>query len=146
MPPEKPPETLFCSIIYFHSSVRDEIRQNIQRLQHHPSIAIWATNNENEVAIRQNWYGTGKNFSLYNEDYVKLYVDTIMDEIQKIDKWREVLVSSPSNGNSEKEKENWIANNPQDPHFGDGKIKDHFTEDNELRDVFYFQFIFTPTT
>lgn len=32
--------------------------QNARRLQHHPSIAIWAGNNENEAALRQNWYGT----------------------------------------------------------------------------------------
>lgn len=39
----------------FLLSVRVEIEQNIRRLQSHPSIAVWAGNNENEAALRQNW-------------------------------------------------------------------------------------------
>ena len=34
----------------FLSSVRSEIRHQIRRLQHHPSLAIIAANNENEVS------------------------------------------------------------------------------------------------
>lgn len=33
----------------FLASVRTEIRHQVRRLQHHPSIAIFAGNNENEV-------------------------------------------------------------------------------------------------
>lgn len=36
-------------------SVRVEIKQNVRRIQSHPAIAIWAGNNENEAALRQNW-------------------------------------------------------------------------------------------
>jgi beta-galactosidase/beta-glucuronidase len=56
------------------SSVRLETNQNVRRLQHHPSIALWATNNENEVALRQNWYNTKMNFSGFAESYRRLYV------------------------------------------------------------------------
>ena len=39
----------------FLKNVKTEIRQQIRRLQHHPSIALWAGNNENEAALRGNW-------------------------------------------------------------------------------------------
>ena len=35
-----------------------EIEQQVNRLKHHPSIIVWAGNNENEAAISTNWYGT----------------------------------------------------------------------------------------
>lgn len=40
----------------FLESVSTEIIQNVRRLQFHPSIVIWAGNNENEAALRGNWY------------------------------------------------------------------------------------------
>lgn len=49
----------------------------VQRLKHHPSIILWAGNNENEKGLRQNWFDTDKNFSLYYHDYLQLYVNTI---------------------------------------------------------------------
>lgn len=39
----------------FLKSVEIEVEQNIRRLQRHPSILIWAGNNENEAALVQNW-------------------------------------------------------------------------------------------
>ena len=33
----------------FLKSVEDEIRHQVRRLQHHPCLAIWTGNNENEV-------------------------------------------------------------------------------------------------
>ena len=32
-----------------------EFRQFVRRVQHHPSIAVWAGNNENEAVLSQNW-------------------------------------------------------------------------------------------
>lgn len=93
----------------------------MRRLQHHPSIAIYATNNENEVALVQNWYGTNDDFAQFAEDYYKLYVDTIQDEIYQNDLFRHVLVSSPSNGLFGERANYTISKNPQDVHFGDGK-------------------------
>lgn len=103
----------------FLGLVREEVRSEVRRIQHHPSIAIFATNNENEVALRQNWYGTYSRFEEFAEDYRKLYVETVVDEIKKQDPSREVLTSSPSNGNYNGDREHGIGMNPQDIHYGD---------------------------
>lgn len=44
------------------------------RLKAHPSIVLWAGNNENEAALATNWYNTSDNFERYKKDYVALYV------------------------------------------------------------------------
>lgn len=37
------------------STVTEEVKHQVRLLQHHPSIVLWAGNNENEAALRQNW-------------------------------------------------------------------------------------------
>ena len=37
----------------------------VRRLQHHASMALWAGNNENEAALRGNWYQTDALFDTY---------------------------------------------------------------------------------
>lgn len=103
----------------FLDTVRSEVKTQVRRLQHHASIAIFATNNENEVALRQNWYGTNSRFQSFASDYRKLYVDTVTDEIAKHDLMRKVLTSSPSNGNYNGDREFGIGIDPQNPHYGD---------------------------
>lgn len=95
-----------------------EIEQNVIRLQHHPSIAVWAGNNENEGALRGNWYDTARDYERYKQEYIELYVNTIKPIVEYLDPDRRYLVSSPSNGR-ESEAEGYIANNPSDPHYGD---------------------------
>lgn len=102
----------------FHSSVYPEIKQVVRRLQHHPSIALWAGNNENEIALRGNWYGTAHNFEHYKAEYIKLYVDVIRPIVRENDPTRTYLVSSPSNG-LKSEEDGYIADNPADPKYGD---------------------------
>ncbi|KAL1122811.1 hypothetical protein AAG570_003137 [Ranatra chinensis] len=102
----------------FLNSVSTEIQQQVNRLQHHASIALWAGNNENEAALRENWYGTAHNFSLYKQDYIKLYVDTIKTAVKSADPTRPFLTSSPSNG-LETEKEGYVSENPQSSLYGD---------------------------
>ncbi|CAG4957469.1 unnamed protein product [Colias eurytheme] len=102
----------------FLESVKTEIEQQVKRLQYHPSIAVWAGNNENEVALRGNWYMTQTQFDRYKQEYVKLYVDTIKPIVESYDPSRRYLVSSPSNG-KKSEEDGYIAQNPYDPHYGD---------------------------
>lgn len=49
---QNPPIIIKSSL---NRSVEEEIRQNVRRIQSHPSIALWAGNNENEAALRSNW-------------------------------------------------------------------------------------------
>lgn len=63
-----------------------------------------------------------KNYDQYKADYVKLYIDTIMPIVIREDPSRPFLPSSPSNG-PESANEGWVAKDPQDLHFGDGKYK-----------------------
>lgn len=104
----------------FLDSVRTEVMRQVRRLQFHPSIAIFATNNENEVALSQHWYeNTTDHFELFANDYKKLYVSTVTDEINKNDPSREVLTSSPSNGNFNGDRSFGIGTDPQNAHYGD---------------------------
>uniref|UniRef100_T1GYJ2 Beta-mannosidase n=1 Tax=Megaselia scalaris TaxID=36166 RepID=T1GYJ2_MEGSC len=94
-----------------------KVRQNTQRIIHHPSIAIIATNNENEMAIAGHWWPIEEQ---YFDEYRQLYVKTVRDEIYNVIKTDniEVLVSSPSNGILS-EQENYLSNKPNDNQYGD---------------------------
>ena len=102
----------------FVQLVENEVRHQVMRLQSHPSIIIWSGNNENEVALRENWYGTSVDFNLYKKDYIKLYVETVKPLVELIDPTRPFIVSSPSNA-LESESEGWVAQNPRSPLYGD---------------------------
>lgn len=103
----------------FLQTVRVEIKQQIRRLQHHTSVVLWAGNNENEAALRGNWYGTRTNYSSFVSDYIALYVDTIKKIVTEEDATRDYLVSSPTNG-LKSEEEHYIAENPYSSLYGDG--------------------------
>lgn len=103
----------------FLENVRVEIKQQIRRLQYHTSIILWAGNNENEAALRGNWYGTGTNYSSFASDYIALYVNTIKKVVTEEDETRNYLISSPTNG-LKSEEENYIAENPYSSLYGDG--------------------------
>ncbi|CAH0385284.1 unnamed protein product [Bemisia tabaci] len=109
----------------FLSSVAVEVDQQVKRLQHHPSIAIWAGNNENEAALVQNWYNTSTNERQYRADYVKLYVDTIMPIMKRVDPNRMYVTSSPSNG-LETLMENYLSKDPQSSLYGDRHYYDYY--------------------
>ena len=59
----------------------------MRRLKHHASILVWAGSNENEKALRQDWFhvrgilsklfNIGKDYNRYYHDFYKLYVRTI---------------------------------------------------------------------
>ena len=65
-------------------------------------------------------YGTALNFNQYKEDYITLYVDTIRPLVLELDDSRSYVVSSPSNG-IKSENDGYIAQNPGDSLYGDGK-------------------------
>ncbi|XP_015586922.1 beta-mannosidase isoform X2 [Cephus cinctus] len=101
----------------FLESVKAEVEQNVKRLKNHPSIVLWAGNNENEAALYGNWYGTGST-SIYQEDYIRLYVNVIKAEVNRIDPARPFVVSSPSDGLFTEEN-NYVGPNPYSNLYGD---------------------------
>ncbi|XP_075222154.1 beta-mannosidase-like [Lycorma delicatula] len=111
----------------FLQSVSKEVVQNVRRLHSHPSIVVWAGNNENEAALRGNWYGTKPNFELYKSDYIKLYVNVIKKLVEENDFTRSYVVSSPSNG-IESEMEGYIADDPYSPIYGDVHVYNYFSD------------------
>lgn len=108
---------MYPTTLEFLNSVKMEIIQNVWRLKRHPSIVIWAGNNENEAALYGNWYGTG-NAQVYKDDYIKLYVDVIKRQVEQLDPYRPFVVSSPSNGRWADEN-GWIGTDPYSSYYGD---------------------------
>ncbi|CAG2179179.1 unnamed protein product, partial [Oppiella nova] len=99
----------------FLDSVQKEVITQVRRLQHHPSIAIWAGNNENEQGLVYWWK---PHLPQYDIDYRTLYVNTIGKILDTEDRTRPYVSSSPSNG-LESIKENYTAQNPGDTRYGD---------------------------
>jgi beta-mannosidase len=101
-------------------NVRNEILYQVQRLQSHASIVLWAGNNENEIDLV---YYTSivlpEERERLRNDYRKLYIHTVMAAVTEIDPngSRPFVSSSPSNG-IESARENYTAKDPQDPLFG----------------------------
>ncbi|XP_059150316.1 beta-mannosidase-like [Physella acuta] len=111
----------------FLNSVATEVRQQVRRLKSHPSVIVWAGNNENEKGLRQNWFNTEKNFTLYYNDYIDLYVKTIKPFVNEEDPSREYLTSSPSNG-KESVQEGYVALDPDSERYGDIHFYDYILD------------------
>jgi beta-mannosidase len=79
----------------FIETVRREIEQNVKRLRHHASIAIWCGNNECEVAVQ--YWGAPKP-ELEKREYVQLFERIIPEVIGRTDPDRLYWPSSPSSG------------------------------------------------
>ncbi|PAA62338.1 hypothetical protein BOX15_Mlig019371g1 [Macrostomum lignano] len=103
----------------FLSTVRSEVRATVRRLQHRASLAVWVGNNENEGALANDWWSLWANRTeRYYDDYRKLYMRLVRQQVVAEDSTRLVLLSSPSNGDAT-EWEGGIAHQPQSTLFGD---------------------------
>ena len=74
----------------FLENIKKEIKQNVQRLQHHPSIAIWCGNNENEWIWFQEMKTSYKEMPGY-----KIYHDLIPKILLELDSGSVYWPSSP---------------------------------------------------
>jgi beta-mannosidase len=79
----------------FIEIVKKEITQNVLRIQHHPSVAIWCGNNENEWI----WYQEQKTSYKKMPGY-KIYSSIMPEIVNEIDPGRPYWQSSPF-GNEE---------------------------------------------
>lgn len=99
----------------FLNNVRIEVRHQVRRLSHHPSLALWCGNNENLGAIT--WYEESKNNrDKYLLDYDRLNEGVVGDEVQKNDPDRAWWPSSPSAGPNDFS-DNWHADGRGDMHY-----------------------------
>jgi len=74
----------------FLQNIEEEIRQNINRLQHHPSLALWCGNNENEWI----WFREHNRIVEEMPGYA-IYHQFIPKILQKLDPLRAYWPSSP---------------------------------------------------
>ena len=92
----------------FEANIRAEFADNIRRLRHHASLALWCGNNEME-----SFTGDGKWFSAKRTqaDYIKIFEYIIPQVLKEEDPDAFYWPSSPSSGGS--------FENPNDPAKGD---------------------------
>ena len=104
---------MFACAVYhltdeFEANIRAEFVDNVRRLRHHPSLALWCGNNEMEqfVAVGQ-WVRHKREVA----DYIKMYEYIIPQVLKAEDPDTFYWPSSPSSGGS--------LDEPQDPDRGD---------------------------
>ncbi|MEO6252175.1 MAG: glycoside hydrolase family 2 protein [Ferruginibacter sp.] len=92
----------------FMTNVREEVKYQIRRLRHHPSIVLWCGNNEVEEAWK-NW-GWQDQFNLHGADsskvwydYKRLFQDSLKKWVDEFDGMRPYISTSPKNGWGHKE-------------------------------------------
>ena len=81
----------------FMENVRQEIRDNVRRLRHHPSIAVWCGNNEISIL---NEAPEWRDNTMSTVDYDKLFKDLIGGEIQELAPQANYVSGSPECGDT----------------------------------------------
>lgn len=97
-------DCMFACNIYdltpdFIANIEEEIRQNVTRLRHHASLALWAGNNEMETAWL-NWNETKFHPLSLKRDYLIQFEYIIPKVLKECDKERFYMPSSPYSGGS----------------------------------------------
>ena len=88
---------------YFFNNVKEEVKYQVKRLRHHPSIVLWCGNNEIDEAWH-NW-GWQKQYNLHGKDsakiwndYTRLFKDSLRQWIDETDPGRPYISTSPLHG------------------------------------------------
>lgn len=95
-------ETIFSCSMYptydsFLANVRQEIKQNVRRLNHHPAITLWAGNNEGEGFMEATRAALA-NGSIYETQYNLLFNDVVLKEVRANTRGLTYIPSSTTNG------------------------------------------------
>ena len=104
---------MFACAVYnlteeFEENITAEFIDNVRRLRHHPSLALWCGNNEMEDFVdKGEWVACHKQ----KADYIKMYEYIIPKVLKDEDPQAFYWPASPSSGGS--------FDNPQDPNRGD---------------------------
>ena len=132
-----------CAVYPYHEefvrNVKQEAIQNIKRIRHHPSLALWCGNNEVEQLwmaliiesgiLEQDQMGEFRSGTLdqqiqrkivnYEDNYLNIFENIFPQLIDEFDPTRPYWPSSPSNGSFTFTKNNENPNSPErgDSHF-----------------------------
>jgi len=104
---------MFACAVYnlteeFEENITAEFIDNVRRLRHHPSLALWCGNNEMEDFVdKGEWVACHRQ----KADYIKMYEYIIPKVLKAEDPQAFYWPASPSSGGS--------FDNPQDPNRGD---------------------------
>lgn len=79
----------------FRENITAEIRDNVRRLCHHPSLGLWCGNNEMELFAGQGEWGATEDI---REDYVRMYEKLFPAIMAEEDPDRPFWKASPSSG------------------------------------------------
>ena len=91
---------LFACAVYnltdeFEDNIRAEFADNIKRLRHHASLALWCGNNEMEMFVERGlWVKT----PIQKSDYVKMYEYILPKVLKELDPQTFYWSASPSSG------------------------------------------------
>lgn len=80
----------------FMDNVRVELRDNVQRIRHHPCIAVWCGNNEISLMTGKEW----SNKSMGQADYDKLFKDLIAQQVAQLAPQATYVSGSPECGDT----------------------------------------------
>ena len=80
----------------FLDNVKQEARDNIKRLRHHPSIAVWCGNNE--IMYFRNQDDQWTKTLMGKGDYYRLFRDTLGDEVRRLAPQSDYVTGSPDCG------------------------------------------------
>ena len=80
------------------ASVTAEVTTQLWKLTTHPAVVVLAGNNENEVILATNVFGTNSNKDFYYGQYRQLYIQNIRQNVLKANLTIPFVSSSPSNG------------------------------------------------
>ncbi|MDR2028560.1 MAG: glycoside hydrolase family 2 protein [Treponema sp.] len=128
---------MFACAVYdlnedFDRNIRAELADNIKRLRHHPSLALWCGNNEMEMFVAQGlWVSNPKQ----KADYIKMYEYIFPQILKELDPAAFYWPASPSSGGSFDE--------PNDPNRGDVHYWDVWHGNKPFSDYrnYYFRYV-----
>ena len=115
----------------FEENIRAEFKDNILRLRHHPSLALWCGNNEMEMfAYQSTWVESPKQKS----EYIRMYEYIIPQVLKQCDPDTFYWPASPSSGGS--------FDDPNSPDRGDVHYWDVWHGEKPFPDYrkFYFRY------
>jgi len=107
---------MFACAVYeltpeFEENIRAELVDNIKRLRHHASLALWCGNNEMEGGHAENWFDTTPK---QRADYTKMFEYIFPKLVEEHDRQTFYWPSSPSSGGAFDEPNN---NDRGDAHY-----------------------------